>query len=130
MLHLSIQFCLVALLFLCLVQGNLLDADIYDGNCTGESGNLENVGTTLLDRVIRKVQGRPITKFAYNTVKRALQDPDSSLSKMMGSAAVNPMEWDDSETFNFKEPGEEVPMYWMHFLARAFGSTATVYSYL
>jgi len=103
---------------------------MYDGQCTGDDGNLEAVGTSKLDRFIRKAQGKFWFKLAAGWIKRALQNPESGLSKMMGSAGANPMTWDDSATFDFKEAEEPMPGYVMKFLAKVVGSTATVYSYL
>ena len=131
MSNLSFTLCLAAFLLLCLgsAQGKF-ESDIYDGSCTGDGGNLEPVGTSALDRFIRKAQGKFWFRIAVRWIAGKLKDPESGLSKMMGSAAANPLDWDDADTFNFTPPEEPAPMYLLNFMAKIMGSTKTVYTYL
>ena len=128
MSNVLVALCLAALLSL--GAGSWLDSNTYDGNCTGDTTPMEPVGTSALDRFIRKAQGKFWFKLAFRFLKTQLSNPDSGLSKMMGSAGADPREWDDSETFNFTPPEERTPMYVLRFMEKVIGSTATVYSYL
>ncbi|KAL5264937.1 hypothetical protein ACHWQZ_G005883 [Mnemiopsis leidyi] len=123
---LTIALWLLAALFQC-CQSGILDADIYDGNCT--VAGQESVGTTLLDRVIRRMQQSGSLKIAYNYFKNRMDK--GPLGARLGATAIDPTTFKDDETFDFSRgPTQSMPAYLARFLAVALGSGKTVYTYL
>ena len=123
---------LLALLYLGTAQGKFLDPDVYDEDCIGDSTPMEPTGTSVLDRFIRRFQGRANTKSIYYFMRRLLRDPESFFGRMMGSAAINPTMWYEAETSNLVPPKQRLPMYVLRFVDKFLGNgrSPTIYSYL
>ena len=130
MKKLSVTLCLLAALFSASASGRFkaaLEGDIYDGNCT--IAGQESVGTTLLDRVIRRMQASGSLKKAFTFFKNRMGK--GALGARMGAAAVDPTTWEEGDTFDFsRPPTQSMPAYLARFMAVALGSGKTVYTYL